>query len=186
MTANFAVAHGEPASDGTGQRTGRGTARERCASPGGAAHDRGAGDGTRDRVTVVSPVDFSQFHRRIIAKFYRCTIRYSLKVNNITRQCRSPTGRAPADLGPRSYRLPHERGNCTVRHLHPTRRHASASTSLIASTSITLPAGFADRDYYVNHLHVLRSCLETGTLGKTNTQQSARTISRRANNITMK
>ena len=43
---NFATAHGEPAPDGVGRRTGHSTARERGASPGGATYDRGVRDGT--------------------------------------------------------------------------------------------------------------------------------------------
>ena len=63
-------------------------------------------------------------------------------------------------------------------HLGPTRRRASASTSLVSSTSITLPARFTDRDYDVDRLQFLGSVfdleVETGIIAKTNTQQSAR------------
>ena len=44
--ANFAAARGEPAPDGARRRTGRGAARERGASPGGAVYNQSAGDGT--------------------------------------------------------------------------------------------------------------------------------------------
>ena len=71
MPANFAAAHGEPAPDGTGRLMGRGTALEQGASPGGAAHDRSAGDGVRDRVGAMAARDRGGTGRRPVVRGIR-------------------------------------------------------------------------------------------------------------------